>query len=250
MVKKMMLTVLLTLALLPSLLTLCHTETAYADTADWARIIEDDTNLYATEDCTKVMFVLEKSYYVRILSESGGILMVSVMQNETDFPEIIGYVRKSEIELTLVDPIMPYYPTEKLTVTSDSATLRLSPLTSAETVRVATNTQKLSYYGKIEYYGKSWYYVCYVGKFGYVEVGSVSAPNIPLHPTPLRNEIPSVPSVPSTTIPSDDDPTKNAMPTSEILLMVFVILLAVGLTLALFLPGNIKKKDSVFEQDI
>ena len=43
--------------------------------------------------------------------------------------------------------------------------------------------------------------------------------------------------------------TDKGAPASEILLTVFVVVLAAGLTLALFLPGNTRKK-KVFEQDI
>lgn len=225
---------------------------AQAETIGWARIVDDDVYLYSTADSDKKTFVLEKSYYVEILDEVDNMYFVAVMQNDTDFPRITGYVYKSQVTLCSVIPIAPYYPTVRITVTGSSATLRLSPLPSASPVLTATNTQQLSYYGEIVSYGTTWYYVYYGGSFGYVEATSVSQPIVPLHPTPLPSKpAATTPSTPSTTEPSEDPTPSSSSPTSEILLIVFVVVLAVGLTLALFLPGNVRKRESnVFEQDI
>ena len=242
---------LLVVCLLITLVCAYSAPTAHAlgESSGWARVLKDYVYLYAEQDLSKQMFILEKSYYVEILESVDNVLHVSVMQNEANFPQITGYVKRTDVELCAVAPLTPYYPTVRLTVTSDSATLRLSPSTSASIVITATNTQKVSYYGKV-IGDKDWFYVCFGDKFGYVDPHSVSAPNIQLHPTPL----PSKESTPAVTTPSDPttDPTPSTdrpTPTSEILLIVFVVLLAVGLTLALFLPGNVKKRN-VFEQDI
>ena len=224
------------------------TASALGENSGWARVLKDYVYLYAEQDLNKQMFILEKSYYVEVLESVDNVLHVSVMQNETNFPQITGYVKRTDVELCAVAPMMPYYPTVRLTVIADSAVLRLSPSTSASIVITATNTQKVSYYGKIDN-GREWFYVCFGDKFGYVDANSVSVPNIELHPTPL----PSKQEKPAVTTPSDPttDPTPSTdnAPTSEILLIVFIVLLAVGLTLALFLPGNVKKRN-VFEQDI
>ena len=226
----------------------CMPAFALGEVNSWARIVKDSVYLYAEEESSKQMFILEKSYYVRILDEGDKMLHVSVMQNEPNFPQITGYVRRADVELTSSAPATPYYPTVRLTVTADSAALRLSPSTNASNVITATNTQKVSYYGKLEN-GRSWYYVCFGDKFGYVDVNSVSKPLIEPHPTPLvKEETPPASTVPSDT-PTEPTAPEKPSPTSEILLIVFVVLLAVGLTLALFLPGNIKRQ-SVFEQDI
>lgn len=241
---------LVTLTLLV-MLVCCNCLPAYAlgESSGWARIVKDGVYLYAEQESSKQMFILEKSYYVEILDVGDKMLHVSVMQNEANFPQITGYVKRTDVELCSVAPLTPYYPTVRLSVTADSAALRLSPSTSAGIVITATNTQKVSYYGKLTN-DKNWYYVCFGDKFGYVDVSAVANPNVPLHPTPLPTEdAPPASTTPSN--PTTDDPTppqKNA-PTSEILLIVFVVLLAVGLTLALFLPGNVKRKN-VFEQDI
>lgn len=223
---------------------------ACADTVyGWARIVKDSVNLYADENCDKTMFILEKSYYVEILEELDRVYMVQVMENKTGFPSLLGYVRKIEVTPTEVAPLTPLYPTEQLHVTADSAPLKLLPTPSSENVIVATTTQKLSYYGKLTYYGKNWYYVCCGGKFGYVDANNVSRPTISLHPTPMETAQPVVKPQDPVVTPTDDEKDSTKAPASEILLIVFVVLLAGGLTLALFLPGN-KSKSEVFDTDI
>lgn len=218
---------------------------ARAQSSDWARIVDDDVYLYSNADGATRCFVLEKSYYVEILGEEDNMYRVSVMQNDRDFPKITGYVYRNSVT-PCAPPVAPYYPTEKVTVTRGSASVRLSPTQNAQTEIVALNSQQLSYYGSLLSYGTKWYYVYYGDVLGYVEADTVSAPNILPHPTPL-------PSKPVVTPPAEQpqQPAETAKtPTAEILLIVFVVVLAVGLTLALFLPGNIKKKNSVFETDI
>ena len=227
----------------------CLPAFALGESVGWARIVKDNVYLYAEAESSKQMFILEKSYYVEILDLGDTMLHVSVMQNETNFPQITGYVKRSDVELCAIAPLTPYYPTVRLTVTADSAAVRLSPSTSAGTVITATNTQKVSYYGKLTN-DKNWYYVCFGDKFGYVDATALSNPNVPLHPTPIvTDDTPPASTTPTDPTTDDPTPTQPSAPTSEILLIVFIVLLAVGLTLALFLPGNVKKRN-VFEQDI
>ena len=221
---------------------------AEAEGVMWARVVNDGVYVYATEEDDERLFVAEKSYYLQIFDETERMYFVYVQPDGGNFPVIGGYVYKSQVKLCDVPPIRPAYPAEKLTVTSGSAAVRTSPLPSAKTEIAAVNRQTVCYYGSIESYGSVWYYVYYGGKHGYVNAQDVSAPNIALHPTPL-------PSKPTVALPSDDtvepvQPPSDPTPASEILLIVFVVVLAVGLTLALFLPGNLKKKNTVFEQDI
>ena len=226
---------------------------AYADADEWARILVDNVYLYASSDTKQELFELEKSYYVNIINETDSMYQVAVMpQNSTEFVQIIGWVRKSDVSPCSTAPIEPIYPTETLIVTADSADLKRSPVPSAQASCAILNLQQVYYYGKIESYGKTWYYVRYATRFGYVDASAVTQPNIELHPTPLpQTPANSAPSETLTPSPATPEPTRESnSPTSEILLIVFVVVLAIGLTLALFLPGNVKRKSTVFEQDI
>lgn len=222
--------------------------TAFAETeVTWVRIVDDGVRLYANSDNSKAIFELAKSYYLEVWGEENGMYLVSVMQNTDGFLQITGYVWKAEVEPCDEPPVAPYYPTEKITVTSDSVQLKLSPVPSAETIVTVTNTQKLNYYGELTSYGEKWFYVYYCGKFGYISADGVTKPVIKLHPTPLTQEVvvPPTPTTPETPV----EPSEPSGNVSEIFLIIFVVLLAAGICLALFLPGNIKKRD-VYDKDI
>lgn len=221
---------------------------AFAEGATWARVVRDDTYLFATEDCSKQMFALEKSYYVEILDTLDKTYFVRVDCNDKQFPAICGYVLKNEVRLCDDLPDNPLYPTERVVVKTDSATVRLAPTTSAEVVVVATNTQKVCYYGAITAYGKVWYYVHFAGDFGYILAEDVTCPNVPLHHVPIdtKQDIPVV--APPTNDVVDQTPPEVITPTAEIILTVFVSLLALAITFSLFLP--VKNKKQVFDSDI
>ena len=220
------------------------------DTVKWVRVEEDNLRLYANSDGNKAICQLQKSYYLQVWGEENGMYLVSIMPNEAGFPTITGYVWKGDVKVCDTTPIPPYYPTETLTVNADSAQLRLSPVPSAETVITVTNTQKVSFYGEISSYGQTWYYVCYCGKFGYVPNDTVTKPAIALHPTPLDSAVVAPPTPPNYDTPVEPERSSGSNVT-EIFLIVFVAVLAVGISLALFLPGNLKKRDKdVFDSEI
>ena len=223
---------------------------AESDT-QWVRVEDDEVRLYDNSDSGKAICELQKSYYLQVWGEENGMYLVSIMQNQSGFPTITGYVWKMEVKVCDKAPIAPYYPTETLTVKSDSAQLRLSPVPSAETVITVTNTQKVSFYGEISSYGHTWYYVCYFGKFGYVTADTVTQPVIALHPTPLDTAVVAPPSNTPNETPQEPTTTTPTGSTTEIFLIIFVAVLAVGISLALFLPGNLKKRDKdMFDKDI
>lgn len=231
---------------------ICMPVAVHAETsAGWVRVTNDNVCLYATAESSKILFQLPKSYYLRVLSEEGSLLLVSVMENETNFPQITGYVWLSEVEICDEAPETPYYPTERITVDADSAQLKLTPTPSSETIIVITNSQKMSYYGSVTSYGQTWYYVYFCGKFGYVSADNVTEPTIDLHPTPLSKDVEVIPDTTDTTTNADtdcqtdnetDNQASNIASDTEIVLIIFVALLALGICLALFLPGNLKKK--------
>jgi len=219
-------------------------------TCSWARVIANNVKIYATQNGQKALFLLQKSYYLRILADEGDMLMVALMENENGFVQITGYVYTSEVDLVVAQPEPPYYPMEKIIVTADSTPIRLSATPNATTVITATNTQQLYYYGSITSYNTLWHYVYYGGKFGYVLADTVSSPVVSKHPTPLPQDYPVV--LPNPPAEGDSDTVVEPNPptlTAEITLIIFVVLLAIGLALSLFLPGN-NKHNNVFDESI
>ncbi len=239
MVKVALIFVLVCCALVPNY--------AFAEGGQWARVVRIETYLYATEDCSKQIFALEKSYYMEILDTLEKTYFVRVDCQDKQFPVICGYVLKNEVHVVDDVPQDPLYPTEKLVVNGSSACIRLSPTPSADTIIVATNTQKVCYYGTIINYGKSWYYVYFAGQFGYVLAEEVTSPKVELHPVAI--DIPqNVPTVAPIDDVDDTQTEQPISPTAEIILTVFVSLLALAITFSLFLP--VKSKKQVFDGDI
>lgn len=240
------------LALAYCLLPPAATLTANADEVyEWVRVTEEGVFLYANNYSSKVLCILQKSYYLRVVSRESEMLLVSIMGDNAYFPAIVGYVWASQVKNVKSTPLTPYYPTETLTVCADSAAIMMSPVPSSDTLLVAPNTQRLSFYGEIISYGETWYYVYCGGKFGYVRTSQVTSPNIAPHPTPLEDAKPVVNPDPSE--PADREPTVTpATSGAEIILIVFVVLFALGLALAVILPGNVRHKgaNDVFDKNI
>ena len=222
-------------------------QTAFGEGVTWARVTREDTYLFATEDCSKQMFVLEKSYYLQILQTLDKTYFVKLDCQDKNFPPLCGYVLKNQVRVCDNAPIEPLYPTEKLVVNGNSAMLRLSPTPSAEVVLVATNTQSVCYYGKCVAYGQSWYYVYFAGEFGYILAEEVTLPTIALHPTPIDTPQNTPTVTPPTDEPAQTQP-ETISPTAEIILTVFVSLVALAITFSLFLP--VKSKKQLFDGDI
>lgn len=256
---KILATIFASICLLPMLTALqCSKIQAYAEEAKYVRILDEGVCLFASEGSSKVLFTLEQTYYLEVVEETENSYCVAVMDGSVGYPQIIGYVFKNEVDSQTEVPALPHYPQVKIAVSENSATLRLSPTPSAQVVATALNTQRMSYYGSIFGYDKLWHYVWYCGKFGYVEASEVSAPQISPHPTPLPSKPTVNPVTPSEgKEPAGDDGNSayvKTSPAAEIVMIVFVILLAVTLTTCAFFPFG-KKQDgknrrNVFDDDI
>jgi len=214
----------------------------------YVRVTQDGVKLYTNAETKKVTCLLEKSYYLVVLEEADQFVKVQLMGQGKDFPKIVGYVESSCVEMQEDEPTLPLYPTEYVTVQSSGARLYFLPLQSSDVQMVATNTQRLAYYGKIESDGSTWYYVYFSGCFGYVRQEDVTRVQINLHPTPLpQPELPqpTPPQAPSVETPTT--PTTN--PTNEIMLVAFAGILAAALTCALFLPKQKDKPNSFYHEN-
>lgn len=231
---------------LPLLLVLVAFLTCYSSTASaeslpqYVRVTEEGVNFYADASAVKTVCTLEKSYYLEVIGEENDCYVVTLMGNSVSFPKICGYVAKNSVEICQKEPILPLYPTVTATVDGSNASLKLSPSPNAKTVVVATNSQKMSYYGTVSEQGKTWYYVYYCGCFGYVESKDVFLPAFAMHPTPLAEKV-----VPTVTVPTSEDVDESPSDVTferssgaEIALIAFVCLLAGSLVLALFLPSK------------
>ena len=81
------------LALAYCLFPQAATLTANADEEyEWVRVTEEGVFLYANNYSSKVLCILQKSYYLRVVSRESEMLLVSIMGDNAYFPAIVGYV--------------------------------------------------------------------------------------------------------------------------------------------------------------
>ncbi|MEG1706359.1 MAG: hypothetical protein RR291_02580, partial [Clostridia bacterium] len=204
--------------------------------------VDDGVKLYTNATQNKITFELIKSYYLKVIEESNGYYFVELGGGGDSFPTLCGYVLTEEVKPIQETPISPTYPSVKIRVTADSSKIFLSPTANANILCIATNTQSVSFYGKISDKDDTlWYYVYFAGKFGYSPSFNFTAPSISLHPTPL-------PTVPVPDTPIDTEPTTpkddSEINITQIVLICFVCLLAIGFAIAIFSGKTDKEKTS------
>lgn len=219
--------------------------TATAETKPtYVRVIDNSTPLYTNADTRKTTCLLHKSYYLMVVSATLDLYQVTIFSDTADFPTISGYVKKDDVLLVDYIPTNPLYPAISLTVTATSANIHFSPKQSSTVEMSAVATQTLKYYGSIVDDGSIWHYVYIAGTHGYILSSKTTSPNVPLHPTPLETDANTTPTDPDTDGSGGTTPTNPVVSTSEILLIIFVILLSIGLVLVLLVPQRKKQKNN------
>lgn len=136
---------ILILALCASLLPVSP---ALADTVSWVRITQDNTRFYRnpTNMDADIMFELEKSYYLKVVSEQSYFYQVELMDNGNGFVKIYGYVKKTDVTPCDTVPELPLYPAVYISVTAATpyctapAARRLSRCARFSTVSSSTIT--------------------------------------------------------------------------------------------------------------
>ncbi|MBO5772496.1 MAG: hypothetical protein J6R37_01680 [Clostridia bacterium] len=212
--------------------------------------MNDQTPLYSSPDKSKVICWLEKSYYLKVLEQTGSLYLVELMDNSFGYPKILGYVDTLEVEICSSPPLAPTYPKTYVTVSSGGATIYVAPSLNSQAIYTATNNQKLNYFGTIEVDGQRWYFVWYCQQLGYVRSIFTTEPNVELHPTPLHPE----PEPETNNPPPNHEGGKeeNPLPQNNLtswLMIGFVVLLATTLCMALFLPSKSKQQPIYFGED-
>lgn len=151
-----------------------ETETFYA------RIIQDDCNLYISpvdvDDYTNVLFVLPKTYFVQLIDNAGNDFF------KVKYKSFFGYVKKDKVQTVVGTPQTPYLDDLNFRVFADlSRDMRSCPSTkngsANQIVYIPSLSRNLVYYGTIS--GESlidgrtdvWYYCKYTAEqdyYGYI----------------------------------------------------------------------------------
>lgn len=140
--------------------------------SNYARAIES-TNLYRlanNDSITNIICLVEKSYFVEIISETDNYYKVN-------YNNISGYVKKNEVKKVTTTPSTPF-PYNIRLVIANPCNLRSSPTNRATTNNIITtlqaNESNIIFIGRIfseeaiDFGGTTWYYVNYQGSYGYI----------------------------------------------------------------------------------
>ena len=178
---------ILILALCASLLPVSP---ALADTVSWVRITQDNTRFYRnpTNMDADIMFELEKSYYLKVVSEQSYFYQVELMDNGNGFVKIYGYVKKTDVTPCDTVPELPLYPAVYISVTGSNAILYSACSTASQPLCSVFYGQQLNYYGSMTVANSKWYFVKTGETFAYINSAYASAPLINPPPTPLPGE--------------------------------------------------------------
>ena len=237
---------ILILALCASLLPVSP---ALADTVSWVRITQDNTRFYRnpTNMDADIMFELEKSYYLKVVSEQSYFYQVELMDNDNGFVKIYGYVKKTDVTPCDTVPELPLYPAVYISVTGSNAILYSACSTASQPLCSVFYGQQLNYYGSMTVANSKWYFVKTGETFAYINSAYASAPLINPHPTPLPGEETPEPEPvqPNTDSEQTEQPSQSF--DMQIALIILICIPAVIIVVILFIPTRPKPKSAVSE---
>ncbi len=157
-------------ALLPLVYFLCilfcpwqlQRQTAFAESGTYACVCNDDTFFYSARDEKRGLFLLPKTYFVKVLSTDGEYTKIEYLYDEQYCQKLTGYAKTDE--LTFVDyvPETPYlYHLFEVRYTIEDAFSAGDDFLNQITVTCA-------YYGDYRIGSKTYCYVLRGDSFGYI----------------------------------------------------------------------------------
>ena len=164
----------------------CQEQTAYASEYYWAKVYNENTLFFAQPNSNSALFVLPKTYFVKITAENDSFYQV-------EYKDLVGFVKKEEVIPMNGTPLSPYFIETFRVFLPSGAGLYPSTIMSDDN-RILTIPylyEDLIFYGSIE--GQTavpdksnlWHYCKYKdNQYGYV----YSAFADKLSSPPLNNE--------------------------------------------------------------
>lgn len=187
----------------------------------FACILADETYFYETESARSGLFILPKTYFVKVLEEGETFCRVEYLTNENGAKKLTGYCKKEQ--LTFVDyvPKHPYLQTTvNVTYTIDG--VKGDPFLTEITLTCV-------YYGTYRVGSETYCYVLREDEFGYVPLPVVfSYPDNPEYYENLVEEEPSKPTV--------STPSSGSSPVQTAILVLLCVLVPVLAALVLRAP--------------
>ncbi len=183
-----------------------------------------------TNDVVDIFCMIEKSYFVEIISENS-------MDYKVNYNGITGFVKKNDVQLVSNIPNTPFPNNIKITI-GNSCNMRLTPSTKTTTNNVITvlpeGTSDIIFLGRIfaeesiDFGGTTWYYVNYNGERGYIYNKYVKA----ISPIYENTEV-------STPYQIEQFQSINPIGnTSSIIIMILLFIPCIAILIILYLPNN------------
>ena len=219
---------------------------ASATSGSWYRVEQDNVVFFKqpVESDNQKLFLLEKTYYIYSIASTNGFLQAELFDNTNGFVKICGFVKLSDVVKCDSPPVLPYYPTEILTVNQSNAILKAQPTANGQDIAVALNGQTVCFYGK-SCQSSEWYYVKYQNDFGYVQSRQLTTLLIATHPTPIP--LPEPPVDEEQLIEDQEERANEQSKTfpAEAILILLVCIPAIIIVLLLFMPQKKVKQTYV-----
>ncbi len=222
--------VLLAAACIPAV-----TASAEEETAAYARITQDGVYFYRYADESAGLFILPRTYFVRIIGEAGDFYRVRYLETADAASALEGYCKADEVTPVDYIPETPYL-NYSVTVTYrvDSGSMQLPDSFLTEYTLTAV------YYGEFAYGSATSYYVLLNGQFGYVPASACSIVNYPENTEHTEPETP----------PEEETaPAEQSFGALNVVLICALAAAALGAIYFLFRPAKAKREEpSVYDE--
>ena len=202
---------------------------------DYACILLDDVYFYAAPDERKGLFLLHKTYYVRLIEYGKEYCKVEYQRSESDALRLMGYTKTKDLVFVEYVPVRPYlYYVFDLTYIIED----IEPNNSSFLTQI---TVSCVYYGAYQIGSELYCYVLRGKEFGYVPKPT----NLPIERNTEYEEY--LASLPPEEPETPEETVKETPPTQ--IAIVVILCLLVPLLVALILKPNRRPLFEAEEQE-
>ena len=225
------------------------TQTVYADTCEYFRILVSDAYIYQDALCTQKIFEVPKTYYVKAESYNQEYARVSFGNDNSGYPVIMGYMKTAELSPVSSTPTNPYNVIKVSTALSDI--LFNDPDLKNAYFNVPNNTF-MTYYGNYKLDNGST--LCYVycnNKLGYIDLNSLNPFSMPENSDPLPKD-PEIETEVNGEVNNETTPSSLKGEALQIIIIVGISIICISIVYTLFKPTKNKvytKEPTSFEDD-
>lgn len=207
-----------------------HKTASTSLTSGFAKVVSNNAHIYKTpqinEELENKLFLLEKSYFVKVLEDTNDIFF------KVEYLQTTGYVKKSNLNFVAEIPSMPYLVGITFDIGSSPCLLRSEPTTANgdNTILtvIAKNTRNLVYLGKIsgeesiESLGNIWFYTSYTNELNQTINGYIYSP-LTLNLSPIQENGESLTTVNITSFSTQNTLLYLNLSTKNLILVIIAL---------------------------